>query len=657
MKKIFTIILSVVIGLNLSVKVWGQVNISEGSTVTENFKELDLNKAVKSPPKSNCLTEDFHKCTAGTHASPSGTNISNNLNQYTNTPGWTGAYIFQAGGEIKLSSGSGSGYIVTPSIDLSAGDATLYFDAATWVNDPTILQVYHASNGTSFSLVSSDIYLEQDFNTYSVTISGGSINSKIKIQTKNSSKNRYYLDNFQIECADPNPTINVSQSSLTNFEYYLGYGPSETQSFTVSGTSLSTSITLTAPTNYEISLNSESGFSNSLSINLTGGIVPETLVYVRLKAGLDLGSYNLENITASSTGADNKTVSCSGSVILAPVTDLSLICSSNTTAEISWASPECNYDGVVIAFRNSTNPPHTLSLDPSDINANPVFGSGTSFGTTTPYSYVVYKSTGNSVVVSGLTTGQTYKVKAYVYKGTTWLPDAQCPTITVSDLGLSNVSLAQKVDGNAESELSWVLPSAACFDQILVVARQGSSVAYTPTGDGSTLTANSIFGSGDDVGSNQYVVYKETGTGLTITGLTNDETYYAKIFVRKGTDWSSGVELVLNPKITTALGHGDLAILAVNTQSGFGDTGDEISIVSFKDIAPNTSLDFTDNGYERATAGKWGDTEGTIRLTRIGEEITAGKVITFEIQGKTSDLPFVTNIYIDGLLDNENWTA
>lgn len=37
MKKIFTIILSVVIGLNLSVKVWGQVNISEGSTVTEKF--------------------------------------------------------------------------------------------------------------------------------------------------------------------------------------------------------------------------------------------------------------------------------------------------------------------------------------------------------------------------------------------------------------------------------------------------------------------------------------------------------------------------------------------------------------------------------------------------------------------------------------------
>ena len=922
MKKIFTIILSVVIGLNLSVKVWGQVNISEGSTVTENFKELDLNKAVKSPPKSNCLTEDFHKCTDGTHASPSGTNISNNLNQYTNTPGWTGDYIFQAGGEIKLSSGSGAGYIITPSINLSNGAATLYFDAATYSSDATVIQVYHASNGTSFSLVSSDIYLEQDFNTYSVTISGGSINSKIKIQNKNSTKNRYfldniiidcadpsvptvtvnpsnlsnldyylgfgpseeqsftvsgtnltnnisltaptnyeistspgtgflgtinltpngsgtvatqtiyvrlkagltegtynetinisssgataktvtctgsvivpssycfeenfdgfpldinndvasdldtytstdgwtgdkifpadkqiklgssgnkgfiitptrnlsdgdatihfdaaswsgdnaiikvfhasngtsftqvgseinltnnysfhsvvisggtinskikieatkvsncrfYLDNFKIECADPNPTINVSPNSLTNFEYYLGYGPSETQSFTVSGTSLSDPITLTAPTNYEISLNSESGFSNSLSIGLTGGIVPETLIYVRLKAGLNLGSYNSEIITITSTGASSKTVSCSGTVSLAPVTDLSLICSTNSTAEISWTSPASNYDGVVIAFRNSTTlVPHTLSGDPSTINASSVFGSGHEFGNTTPYSYVVYQGTGNSVVVSGLTTGQTYKVKAYVYKGTTWLPDTQCPTMTISNLGTPNVNLAQNTDGDTESELSWVLPSAECFDQILIVAKHNSSVNYIPSGDASTLTANSIFGSGDDVGSNQYVVYKGTGTGLTITGLTNGQTYYAKIFVRKDTDWSSGVELVLNPKTSTVLKHGDLAILAINTKTDFG-SGDEISIVSFKPIAINTSIDFTDNGYERVSAGKWGDTEGTIRLTRKNTELAAGKVITFEIKTSTSNIILGDNfnIYVDGAIDNLNWTV
>ena len=384
--------------------------------------------------------------------------------------------------------------------------------------------------------------------------------------------------------------------------------------FLVSGKNLTTDISFTAPANYEISTSSGTGFASSLNLSQTGGTVATTTIYVRLKVGLDLGSYNLENIIANSTGADSKTVSCSGSVNLAPVTNLSLICSSNTTAEISWTSPESNYDGVVIAFRQSpTLVPHALSEDPSAINANSVFGSGTQFGTTDPYSYVVYKGTGNSVEVSGLTPGATYKVKAYVYKGTTWLPDIQCPTMTISNLGLSNVNFAQNTDGNSQSELSWVLPSVACFDQILVVTRPNSSVIYTPTGDASTLTADSTFGSGSDLSSNQFVVYKGVGTDFTITGLTNGQTYYAKIFVRKGVEWSTGVELILNPMVTTILEHGDLAILAVNTASDFGD---EISIVSFKAIAPNTSIDFTDNGYERLYAGKWGDTEGTIRITR-----------------------------------------
>ena len=112
----------------------------------------------------------------------------------------TGDYIFQAGGEIA--SGSGAGYIITPSINLSNGAATLYFDAATYSSDATVIQVYHASNGTNFVQVGSDISLTQSFSTKSIVISGGTINSKIKIQNKNSTKNRYFLDNIIIDCAD-----------------------------------------------------------------------------------------------------------------------------------------------------------------------------------------------------------------------------------------------------------------------------------------------------------------------------------------------------------------------------------------------------------------------------------------------------------------------
>ncbi|MBL7962434.1 MAG: hypothetical protein JNM31_01195 [Flavobacteriales bacterium] len=82
----------------------------------------------------------------------------------------------------------------------------------------------------------------------------------------------------------------------------------------------------------------------------------------------------------------------------------------------------------------------------------------------------------------------------------------------------------------------------------------------------------------------------------------------------------------------TVLGPGDLAIVAINVNNGLCSTftgEDEISFFCFKDITPGTTLDITDNGYSRCTPGLWGDTEGTVRLTRTGPTIPAGTVITW----------------------------
>jgi len=116
--------------------------------------------------------------------------------------------------------------------------------------------------------------------------------------------------------AAASPIITLSTTSLTNFSYVFGNGPSAEQSFTAEGSDLSANITLTPPTNYEISTGTGGAFSPTSPITLThtGGTVATTTIYVRLKAGLSINSYNNENISATSTDATTKTISCDGAV-------------------------------------------------------------------------------------------------------------------------------------------------------------------------------------------------------------------------------------------------------------------------------------------------------------------------------------------------------
>ncbi|MBI5218215.1 MAG: gliding motility-associated C-terminal domain-containing protein [Bacteroidia bacterium] len=78
---------------------------------------------------------------------------------------------------------------------------------------------------------------------------------------------------------------------------------------------------------------------------------------------------------------------------------------------------------------------------------------------------------------------------------------------------------------------------------------------------------------------------------------------------------------------------GDIAVVGLNANNNScGGTGgdDFVSFVCFKDITNGTTLDITDNGYERSFPGLWGDTEGTYRATRTGGTISAGTVITWK---------------------------
>lgn len=111
------------------------------------------------------------------------------------------------------------------------------------------------------------------------------------------------------------PTITTSVSALTGFNYIVGNGPSAQQAFTVSGSYLASNITVTPSTNYEISTTSGSGFqSTAITLTQSGGNVATTTIYVRLKAGLSVGSYNSGNIAFTATSATTKNVTCTGIV-------------------------------------------------------------------------------------------------------------------------------------------------------------------------------------------------------------------------------------------------------------------------------------------------------------------------------------------------------
>ena len=115
--------------------------------------------------------------------------------------------------------------------------------------------------------------------------------------------------------------VTVTPLALTGFTYMEGNGPSDEQSFTVSGLNLSGNVVIAEAADYEISLLSGDDFAAQSTITLShsNGTIEETSVYVRLKAGLAIGNYNDEDITITCADVDDIEVTCSGNVTAEPV--------------------------------------------------------------------------------------------------------------------------------------------------------------------------------------------------------------------------------------------------------------------------------------------------------------------------------------------------
>ena len=223
--------------------------------------------------------------------------------------GWTYSSGYKGDKCIRTNK---AGKVRTPSISVTSGSTyTLSYKAADWGTDGCSFTI-SATGATVTEGASSGGLSTGSWGDYTATLTATA--STMQITFTASSGARGWLDEICIGSSGP---IKVT-SSFTEFTYVLGSGPSASQTFKVEGTDLAGNLTITAPTNYQVSQNGSS-WSNSVTLNKNAGDdVPETTLYIRLNSDLAKGDYD-GNITFSD-GTNDKTVAVEGSVTLSCTT-------------------------------------------------------------------------------------------------------------------------------------------------------------------------------------------------------------------------------------------------------------------------------------------------------------------------------------------------
>jgi len=331
--------------------------------------------------------------------------------------GWTSAGTGIAGGDyLKLSPGS----VTSPEYP-SSTDVIFTYDIASYSSGTgtnskvTIIKASDNTTITEYTLTSasSATYVANQ----TVNIGAVATPFKIKIEGLGNGSNvrGTRLRNYSL-VGNPvatGSTITATPTSLSPFTYVLGNGPSAQQSFTVSGSNLTTDITVTPPTNYEVSTTSGTGFvSTPFTLAQTSGSVASTTLYTRLKAGLSVNTFN-ENIVFTSTGATAVNVALTGEVTT-PIANLTITGTQNNGATcVNTSAVPITYTvtntgaadatNVTIALSGTNSSQFALSaLSSTTIAANG--GSATFTSTFTP------TSTGNknaTLTITGLPSGST----------------------------------------------------------------------------------------------------------------------------------------------------------------------------------------------------------------------------------------------------------
>ena len=219
------------------------------------------------------------------------------------------------------------------------------------------------------------------------------------------------------------------------------------------------------------------------------------------------------------------TIDATPSVQAHTVTEVAL---TDTTAEMSWTRGNGANCAV---FVKQTTSGTAAPVNNTTYTANAAFGSGTQIGSTGWY--CVYKGTGTSVTVTGLTGSTAYRMMVCEFNGGAGSEDYNTdaasgnPANFTTDASIgaptSQATNIISIDtGTFYLNLSWTRGDG---DKCAVFIRQGGTGTAAPV-DETTYVQGETFGEGDEIGSSGwYCIYNGTENSALVVGLTPSTRY------------------------------------------------------------------------------------------------------------------------------------
>lgn len=273
------------------------------------------------------------------------------------------------------------------------------------------------------------------------------------------------------------------------------------------------------------------------------------------------GSSGLGNVFFGTSGGNAKEFLISG-INTTNYTDISLsfgvlATTANNMLVVEYSTDGTNYSSLTV---NSTITANTWSLK-------------TASGSIPSTSNLRLKFSKNSTV--------SFRLDDVKLTGTAE------PTSNSSSLNFTSVS-------TTGFTINWTSGNGA---NRIVVLKSGSAVDFSPA-DGTSYTANSIFGSGAELGTGNYVVYNSNGNSVAVAGLSAGTTYHVAVYEYNGS--GTAVNYLTTSPLT-----GSRSTLAAEptTQS---------TSLSFENIAANT--------FDLSWSN--GDGAGRLVVMRASTEVT-----------------------------------